>query len=90
MLLTVVFLTADIRKRFIVKSKFGNLMMIPRERQLVRVYVQLSLSMADEYNMEKDPEIILRQVEAIMKPYSLKAKKIIWSTVYRVTIASTA
>jgi phenol 2-monooxygenase len=90
MLLTVVFLTADIRKRFIVKSKFGNLMMIPREGQLVRVYVQLPLTMADQYNMEKDPVIILRQVEAIMKPYSLKAKNTIWSTVYRVTIVSTA
>ncbi|QKX62790.1 uncharacterized protein TRUGW13939_09955 [Talaromyces rugulosus] len=74
----------DIRKRFIVKSKFGNLMMIPREGQLVRVYVQLPLTMADQYNMEKDPGIILRQVEAIMKPYSLKAKNTIWSTVYRV------
>ncbi|KAL1849062.1 hypothetical protein Plec18170_007721 [Paecilomyces lecythidis] len=74
----------DIRKRFIVKSKFGNLMMIPREKRLVRVYVELSPSTAAQYKMEENAGFIMSQVEVIMQPYSMKAKHIAWSTVYNV------
>lgn len=82
------FLAADIRKRFIVKSKFGNLMMIPREKRLVRVYVELSPSTAAQYKMEENPGFIMSQVEVIMQPYSMKAKHIAWSTVYNVLYSS--
>jgi phenol 2-monooxygenase len=59
-------------------------MIIPREKRLVRVYVEISISMVDQYKMDNDPGVIMRQVETVMKPYSIKAKHVDWSTVYTV------
>ncbi|OGM48511.1 FAD monooxygenase [Aspergillus bombycis] len=74
----------DIRKRFIVKSKHGTLMMIPRERKLVRVYVELPDDVAMRYREEQDGEILMSQVEQIMQPYIMKTKHIDWFTIYTV------
>ncbi|KAB8211241.1 FAD binding domain-containing protein [Aspergillus parasiticus] len=74
----------DIRKRFIVKSKYGTLMMIPRERKLVRVYVELPANVAMRYREEQDGEILMGQVEKIMQPYTMRTKHIDWSTIYTV------
>ncbi|GFF52711.1 phenol 2-monooxygenase [Aspergillus udagawae] len=52
----------DIRKRFIIKSKYGTLMMIPRERKLVRVYVELPPSSADRYRAEHNADVLMEQL----------------------------
>ncbi|KAL4922395.1 FAD binding domain-containing protein [Aspergillus aurantiobrunneus] len=74
----------DVRKRFIVKSQHGTLMMIPRERKLVRVYVELPQTVASRYREEKNDELLMSQVETIMRPYVMKTTYIDWSTIYNV------
>ncbi|KAE8413234.1 FAD binding domain-containing protein [Aspergillus pseudocaelatus] len=75
----------DIRRRSIIKSQFGNLMIIPRERKLVRMYVQVSASLAEKYRAsDRDPNVIMQAVRGIMKPYHFDASRIEWSTIYSV------
>ncbi|KAJ5088705.1 hypothetical protein N7456_012321 [Penicillium angulare] len=74
----------DIRKRFIIKSKHGTLMMIPRERKLVRVYVELPPDVADRYRAECDADILMEQIAMIMQPYTISTSHIDWSTIYTV------
>jgi phenol 2-monooxygenase len=80
---------ADIRKRSIVKTKHGTLMMIPRERKLVRIYVELRTDVATRYREEQDGEVLMEQVEKIMQPYMMKTKYIDWSTTYTVRTSAT-
>ncbi|KAE8132628.1 hypothetical protein BDV38DRAFT_287547 [Aspergillus pseudotamarii] len=69
----------DIRRRSIIKSRFGNLMIIPRERKLVRMYVQVSATLAEKYRAsDRDPNVI-------MQPYHFDASRIEWSTTYSVS-----
>ncbi|KAJ5181827.1 hypothetical protein N7449_011974 [Penicillium cf. viridicatum] len=75
---------ADIRKRSIVKTKHGTLMVIPRERKLVRIYVELHSDVATRYREEQDSEVLMDEVEKIMRPYMMKTKHIDWSTAYTV------
>lgn len=78
--------TADVRRRNIIKSKFGNLMIIPRERKLVRMYVQVSSELASNYwTNGGDPEVIMMTVRKIMQPYRFNASLIEWSTIYAVS-----
>ncbi|KAJ5155717.1 hypothetical protein N7492_008520 [Penicillium capsulatum] len=75
----------DIRRRCIIKSKFGNLMIIPRERKLVRMYVQVSSELANSYiTSNRDAETIMRAVRKIMQPYRFDASRLEWSTIYSV------
>ncbi|KAL2818233.1 FAD binding domain-containing protein [Aspergillus cavernicola] len=74
----------DIRKRFVVKSKYGALMMVPREKRLVRVYVELSPMASAQYTIQQIPDIIMDQVAEIMQPYVIKSNRIEWYTTYKV------
>ncbi|KAJ5259442.1 hypothetical protein N7478_012423 [Penicillium angulare] len=74
----------DIRKRFIIKSKHGTLMTIPRERKLVRIYVELPPDVADRYRAESDPGILMEQVAIIMQPYTISTRHVEWSTIYTI------
>jgi phenol 2-monooxygenase len=76
---------ADIRKRFIIKSMHGTLMMIPRERKLVRIYVELPFEAAERYRAEHNAGILMEQVATIMKPYSIRTNYVDWSTMYTVS-----
>ncbi|KAL3480808.1 FAD binding domain-containing protein [Aspergillus californicus] len=74
----------DIRKRFIIKSKHGTLMMIPREKKLVRIYVELPSEAAERYRAEQNAHILMEPVATIMKPYSIRTNYVDWSTIYTV------
>lgn len=77
---------ADIRRRSIIKSEFGNLMIIPRERKLVRMYVQVTPGQAEVYRAnDQDPEVIMQAVRNIMQPYRFEASRLEWSTIYSVS-----
>lgn len=60
-------------------------MMIPRERKLVRVYVELPPESADRYRVERNPEILMKQVATMMQPYTMSTSHIDWSTIYTVS-----
>lgn len=77
---------ADIRRRCIIRSQFGNLMIIPRERKIVRLYVQVSSSLADNYRTHgRNPEIIMQAIRKVMLPYRFDVSRIEWSTIYSVS-----
>ncbi|KAF7166861.1 hypothetical protein CNMCM5623_000415 [Aspergillus felis] len=75
----------DIRKRCIVKSKYGTLMVVPREKRLVRVYSELSPMASAQYAIQQTPEVILDRIAEIMQPYMIKANRIDWYTTYKVS-----
>lgn len=61
-------------------------MIIPRERKIVRVYVQVSSALAQKYRTcGRDPEIIMEAVRQIMHPFNFKASRLEWSTIYTVS-----
>lgn len=61
-------------------------MIIPRERKLVRIYVQVSSELAQEYREKNgNPEVIMQTVRDIMKPYRFDASRLEWSTIYVVS-----
>ncbi|CRG82756.1 FAD binding domain protein [Talaromyces islandicus] len=74
----------DIRKRFIIKSKHGTLMVIPRERKLVRIYVELLPEAAARYRVDGNADVLMEQVATIMKPYTMRTNHIEWATIYTV------
>ncbi|CDM35428.1 Aromatic-ring hydroxylase-like [Penicillium roqueforti FM164] len=74
----------DIRKRCIVKSDYSQLMIIPRERRLVRCYVQLPHEVAAVLWKEVDPALLVNIVKKILSPHTFEASNIEWSTIYTV------
>ncbi|CAG7933358.1 unnamed protein product [Penicillium olsonii] len=76
---------ADIRKRCIIKSTAGHLMVIPREGRLVRCYIQLSAKAAEDFRGSFHPTILLNIVSDILSPYSFTAAHVEWSTIYSVS-----
>lgn len=59
--------------------------MIPRERKLVRVYVELPLESAERYRAERSADVLMEQVATIMQPYTIQTSHIDWSTIYTVS-----
>ncbi|KAJ5336907.1 uncharacterized protein N7506_004929 [Penicillium brevicompactum] len=74
----------DIRKRCIVKSEAGHLMIIPRERRLVRFYVQLTHEDAAALKKGMDSTRLVDIVRRIMRPYKFEVSSVEWSTIYSV------
>lgn len=61
-------------------------MIIPRERKLIRMYVQVPSELANNYWVNYgDPEVIMKAVRKIMRPYRFNASRIEWSTIYAVS-----
>ncbi|KAK4704058.1 phenol 2-monooxygenase (NADPH), partial [Phenoliferia sp. Uapishka_3] len=77
----------DIRLKCTVQSeKAGSILIVPRERNLVRFYVQLG-STAHGERVDRSsitPESIIAKAKAIMAPYELEAPHVDWWTVYEV------
>jgi hypothetical protein len=79
---------ADIRKRCVIKSGAGNLMIIPRERKLVRVYIQLTPAAATSFKKSHHIDTLLSVAQKILWPYSFHISHIHWSTIYSVRAPS--
>lgn len=74
---------ADIRKRCIIHSSAGNAMIIPRERRLVRFYVELCRR-PDE-DEKYGAEDILGKIVEILKPYHFSTQIVEWESTYSVS-----
>ncbi|KAI2791487.1 hypothetical protein POX_c04348 [Penicillium oxalicum] len=74
----------DIRRRCIVKSAAGHLMIIPREGRLVRFYVQLPPGTEQRFKAKNDASEFVNVVKKALRPYKFDASSIEWSTVYSV------
>lgn len=79
---------ADIRLRCKIQSaSAGSVMVIPRERKLVRLYIQLKEIEVVEQQVDRSqisPEMILRSAQKIMSPYKLTYDYCEWWTAYQV------
>ncbi|KAI0199534.1 FAD binding domain-containing protein [Astrocystis sublimbata] len=71
----------DIRKKSIVKSKAGNLLIIPREGDsLVRMYINLSSSAMAAKDVTL--ELLHDKAKQILRPYTLEFPKTVWWSAY--------
>lgn len=62
-------------------------MVIPREKGLVRLYIQLNEVEREVGSMERSgvgPEMILQSAQKILSPYQLRYNYCDWWTVYQV------
>ncbi|KAL4933364.1 putative FAD monooxygenase [Aspergillus undulatus] len=66
----------------------GNVMVVPRENKLVRLYIQLTTA---EYNGGKradrskiNPDAILKAAQKIMTPYTISYRRLDWWTAYQI------
>ena len=81
--------TADIRSKTAIHSaSAGTVMVIPREKMLVRLYIQLNdLRSAKQVDRSTiSPEIILKAAQKILRPYSITYNYCDWWTAYQVGI----
>lgn len=77
----------DIRMRCAVHSaQNGSIMVIPRERGLVRIYVQIPHPGKGRRpdRAEVTPEKLLKAANSVLAPYTIKIPKIEWYTCYEV------
>ncbi|PWY89454.1 FAD binding domain protein [Aspergillus sclerotioniger CBS 115572] len=74
----------DIRKRCIIKSDGGNLMIIPREKKLVRFYIQISPTVAAGFKANYCPSALMTVLKNILQPYTFDTSHTEWSTIYTV------
>lgn len=58
-------------------------MLIPRERNLVRFYVQLSPSLKTK-SLQEQRNAILSKIEEILRPYLFSTKIVEWTSLYSV------
>lgn len=82
---------ADIRSRCAIQSaNAGSIMIIPRERRLVRLYVQLSECTPTAGQrvdrLKITPELILKAAQDILSPYKITYDYCEWWTGYQVGI----
>lgn len=78
----------DIRSRCQIHgASAGSLMVIPRERKLVRLYIQLKEIEVVEQQVDRSqisPEMILRSAQKILSPYKLTYDYCEWWTAYQI------
>lgn len=79
---------ADIRSKCSIHSvSAGNVIVIPRERKLVRLYIQLKEIEVVGMQVDRSqitPEMILRAAQRIMSPYKIIYDYCEWWTAYQV------
>ncbi|KAK8188276.1 FAD binding domain-containing protein [Phyllosticta capitalensis] len=80
----------DIRQRCVIHSADqGTLMVIPRERGLVRLYIQLNEIKPDAASGRADrskitPDVIFKAAQKIIAPYQLRYNYCDWWTAYQI------
>lgn len=78
----------DIRSRCAIHSaNSGSVMIIPQERDLVRLYIQLPIvvKVGDKLDRSKiNPGSILAAAQAIFYPYTIETDLVEWFTAYEI------
>ncbi|KAI1435574.1 FAD binding domain-containing protein [Xylaria sp. CBS 124048] len=74
----------DIRMKSTIHSKHGSIMVIPREDNMVRLYIQIASSTDPDWHPRKTATAEEVQVSAkkIMQPYSIEWESVEWYSVY--------
>jgi len=67
-----------------IHSDAGSLMVIPRENNMVRLYIQIASSTDSDWNPRKTAtaEQVQQRAQAILKPYTITWDRVEWYSVY--------
>lgn len=67
-----------------IHSDAGSIMVIPREANMVRLYIQIASSDQDDFNPRKTatPQEVQEHAKAIFKPYEIEWENVDWYSVY--------
>ncbi|KAF2465103.1 FAD monooxygenase-like protein [Lindgomyces ingoldianus] len=76
----------DIWSKVIVHSEeLGSILMIPRERNLTRLYIELKPDTKESTARERlTQEFVMKRAQEIMNPYSLQWRSIEWFSRYKI------
>ncbi|KAB8342795.1 hypothetical protein FH972_022393 [Carpinus fangiana] len=74
----------DIKMKCTIHSDAGSIMVIPREDNMVRLYIQIASSEDKDFNPRKKAtaEEVQEHAKNIFKPYSIEWESIAWYSVY--------
>ncbi|KAK1829257.1 putative monooxygenase [Podospora conica] len=74
----------DIKMKCTIHSEFGSIMVIPRENNMVRLYIQIASSTDADFNPRKTAtaEEVQAKAKSILQPYSIEWERVEWFSVY--------
>ncbi|CAE7011873.1 hypothetical protein CFE70_002137 [Pyrenophora teres f. teres 0-1] len=74
----------DIKMKCTIHSDAGSIMIIPRENNLVRLYIQIASSTDKDWNPRKtvSAEEVQARAKEIFKPYTISWDRVEWYSVY--------
>lgn len=67
-----------------IHSEFGSIMVIPRENNMVRLYIQIASSTDPDFDPRKSASVeeVQESAKKIMRPYSIEWERVEWYSVY--------
>lgn len=74
----------DIKMKCTIHSEHGSIMVIPRENNMVRLYIQIASSTDPDFNPRKTATVEEVQASAkrILQPYTIEWERVEWYSVY--------
>ncbi|CAK7197762.1 hypothetical protein SEUCBS139899_000410 [Sporothrix eucalyptigena] len=74
----------DIKMKCTIHSRDGSIMVIPREDNMVRLYIQIASSTDPDFNPRKTAteEEVQASAKRILQPYSIEWERVEWYSVY--------
>ncbi|KAK3304634.1 FAD binding domain-containing protein [Chaetomium strumarium] len=74
----------DIKMKCNIHSEHGSIMVIPRENNMVRLYIQIASSTDPDFNPRKTAtaEEVQASAKRILQPYSIEWERVEWYSVY--------
>jgi len=67
-----------------IHSVHGSIMVIPRENNMVRLYIQIATSTDPDFNPRKSATVeeVQESAKKILKPYTIEWERVEWYSVY--------
>ncbi|KAJ9130737.1 Phenol 2-monooxygenase (FAD binding domain-containing protein) [Coniochaeta hoffmannii] len=74
----------DIKMKCTIHSVHGSIMVIPRENNMVRLYIQIATSTDPDFNPRKSATVeeVQESAKKILKPYTIEWERVEWYSVY--------
>ncbi|KAE8453494.1 hypothetical protein EG329_010355 [Mollisiaceae sp. DMI_Dod_QoI] len=74
----------DIKMKCTIHSENGSIMVIPRENEMVRLYIQIASSTDSDWNPRKSAteEEVQKSAKRILQPYTIEWERVEWYSVY--------
>lgn len=77
----------DIKMKCTIHSDHGSIMIIPRENNMVRLYIQIGSSTDEDFDAHKTASIdeIQSTAKSILQPYQIEWDRVEWFSVYPIS-----